>query len=184
VIFEETPLRGAYVIDLERLADDRGFFARTWCQREFAERGLETRIVQMSISFNTSAGTLRGLHYQAAPHAEVKLVRCIAGAIFDVIVDLRPQSPTFRRSFSVTLSADTRRMLYIPREFAHGFQTLADQTEVEYQMSEFYDPDASRGVRWNDPAFGIDWPPAESRIMNDRDRTYPDFRPATLDRVR
>ena len=175
MIFVETPLSGAFVIDLEPLSDERGFFARTWCEREFEGHGLATRLVQSSVSFNSQAGTLRGLHYQAAPYAEVKLVRCTAGSIFDVIVDLRSGSPTLARHYSVILSAANRRTLYIPRGFAHGFQTLEDGTEVLYQMSAFHQPDHARGVRWDDPAFSIAWPAAEPRIMSERDRTYPDF---------
>jgi dTDP-4-dehydrorhamnose 3,5-epimerase len=181
VVFLETPLRGAYVIDLEPLSDERGFFARTWCQQEFEAHGLETRLVQCSVSFNNQAGTLRGLHYQAVPHEEVKIVKCTAGAVFDVIVDLRTGSPTCARHYSVILSSANRRMLYIPRGFAHGFQTLESDTEVAYQMSEFYQPDCSRGVRWNDPAFGIAWPVTGKRSMNERDRTYPDFRHPILE---
>ena len=175
MIFVEAPLLGAFVIDLEPLCDERGFFARTWCQREFEARGLETRLAQCSVSFNTRAGTLRGLHYQAAPYEEVKVVRCTAGAVFDVIVDLRAGSATFARSYSVILSSANKRLLYIPRGFAHGFQTLEDGTEVAYQMSEFHHPEYARGVRWNDPAFGITWPTTGSRIMSGRDQTYPDF---------
>jgi dTDP-4-dehydrorhamnose 3,5-epimerase len=184
LIFVETPIGGAFVVDLEPLSDERGFFARTWCQREFEAHGLETRLVQCSVSFNQQAGTLRGLHYQAAPYAEVKLVRCISGAVFDVIVDLRSGSPTFARHYSVILSAVNRRLLYIPEGCAHGFQTLEQDTEVAYQMSEFHRPDYSRGVRWNDPAFGIAWPPTETRIVNQRDQTYPDFQHPVLGRNR
>jgi dTDP-4-dehydrorhamnose 3,5-epimerase len=175
VIFTETALGGAFTIDVEPIADERGFFARTWCQRELDARGLDARVVQCSVSFNLHPGTLRGLHYQAAPHEEVKLVRCTAGAIFDVIVDLRTGSPTFARHFGVVLSARNHRMLYVPKGFAHGFQTLEPETEVAYQMSEFYHPDLACGVRWDDPALGIEWPPADKRIMNERDRTYPDL---------
>ena len=175
MIFIETPLRGAFVIEIEPLHDDRGFFARTWCQREFEAHGLETRLVQCSVSFNTRAGTLRGLHYQAAPHEEVKVVRCTSGAVFDVIVDLRSESPTVAGHYSVTLSSANRRMLYVPQGFAHGFQTLENDTEVTYQISEFHQPESARGVRWNDPAFGIVWPTTEQRRMNERDQTYPDF---------
>ena len=175
VTFEETPLRGVFVIGLEPFSDERGFFARTWCQREFEEHGLDTGVAQCNVSFNARAGTLRGLHFQAAPHEEIKLVRCVAGAIFDVVVDLRPESPSFKRHYTITLSAQNRRALYIPTGFAHGFQTLEPNTEVAYQMSESYQPDFSRGVRWNDPAFGIAWPETENRILNERDRTYPDF---------
>jgi dTDP-4-dehydrorhamnose 3,5-epimerase len=175
VILAETALSGAFTIDVEPIADERGFFARTWCQRELEARGLETLVVQCSVSFNRHAGTLRGLHYQAAPHQEVKLVRCTAGAIFDVIVDLRAGSPTFARHVGVVLSARNHRMLYVPKGFAHGFQTLEPETEVTYQMSEFYHPDLACGVRWDDPALGIEWPSSDNRIMNERDRTYPDL---------
>jgi dTDP-4-dehydrorhamnose 3,5-epimerase len=175
VRFAETPLAGAFVIDLEPSADERGFFARAWCEREFASHGLVTRLVQSSISYNASAGTLRGMHYQVEPYPEVKIVRCTSGAIFDVIIDLRPDSPTFAQHFATVLSAANRKQLYIPTYFAHGFQTLENGTEVVYQMSEFYYPECARGVRWNDPAFGISWPAAEVRIMTERDATYPDF---------
>ena len=182
MIFEETPLSGAFAIDLESIADERGFFARTWCHGEFEAHGLNPAILQCSVSFNKRAGTLRGLHFQVAPHEETKLVRCTAGAIFDVIVDLRSESPTFTRSFSIILSSSNRRMLYVPRGFAHGFQTLEDDSEVAYQMSEFHHPEASRGVRWNDPVFGIDWPATSHRIMNERDRMYADFHHPLLTR--
>ena len=175
VIFTETDLNGAFLIDTEAHEDERGFFARLWCQEEFAAHGLETRLVQCSMSYNKGAGTLRGMHYQAHPWQEVKLVRCTRGAIFDVIIDLRRESPTFTRYFGAELSAANRRMLYIPRGFAHGFQTLEDDTDVFYQMSEFYKPEYARGVRWNDPAFDIRWPDVPVRIMADRDAGYPDF---------
>ena len=175
VTFEETSLAGAFVIGLEPHSDERGFFARTWCRNELEALGLDAQVAQCSVSFNTRAGTLRGLHFQASPYEEVKLVRCTAGAIFDVIVDLRPESPTFGRHYAVTLSKENRRTLYIPKGVAHGFQTLLPNTEVAYQMSEFYHADYARGVRWNDPSFGIDWPMTENRIINERDRTYPDF---------
>lgn len=175
MIFTETQLRGAFVIDIEKKEDQRGFFARTFCEREFAEKGLETHFVQSSISHNTHKGTLRGMHYQAAPYEEVKVVRCTAGALYDVIVDLRPASPTFKKHFGVELTAQNCRMLYIPKQFAHGFQTLHDHTEILYNMTQFYSPESARGVRWNDPTFGINWPPDE-RIINERDQTYPDFK--------
>jgi dTDP-4-dehydrorhamnose 3,5-epimerase len=170
------------VIDLQPSSDARGFFARTWCQREFEAQGLETRCAQCSVSFNALGGTLRGLHYQAPPCEEVKIVRCTSGAIFDVIVDLRPDSPTYTTHYSVILSSHNRRMLYIPRGFAHGFETLENDTEVLYQMSEFYEPELSRGVRWNDPAFGISWPATANRIISARDQAYPDFRGQALER--
>jgi dTDP-4-dehydrorhamnose 3,5-epimerase len=181
VIFTETSLSGAFVIDLEPINDERGFFARLWCRREFEAHGLETNLVQCSMSFNRHAGTLRGLHYQVAPFEETKIVRCANGSIFDVIVDLRTGSPTFGRYFSLTLSEANRRMLYIPPGFAHGFQTLEDNAEVVYQMSAFFDAAAARGVRWDDPMFSIAWPSAPNRIMNDRDRSYPDFHSAAGD---
>lgn len=174
MFLEKTNLYGAYIIEPERLGDERGFFARTWCQREFQERGLNSRLVQCNISFNLKRGTLRGMHYQLAPHEEVRLVRCTKGEIYDVIIDLRPDSPTFREHSAVVLSAENRKMLYIPEKFAHGFITLEDNTEVFYQMSEFYSAKCVRGIRWNDPAFRIRWPLQVATISN-RDRSYPDF---------
>jgi dTDP-4-dehydrorhamnose 3,5-epimerase len=174
VIFTETKLRGAYVIEPERVEDERGFFARAWCRREFVARGLNPAVAQCGISFNRKKGTLRGMHYQVAPHEEVKIVRCTRGAVYDVIIDLRPESPTFKRHVAVVLSARNRKMLYVPERFAHGLQTLEDETEVFYQISEFHAPESARGVRWNDPAFAIEWPPAERTIIG-RDATYPDF---------
>ena len=174
MIFTETKLPGALVIDLEQLEDERGFFARCWSEVEFADRGLNPRSVETNISFNRKAGTLRGMHFQIAPHAQPKLVRCTAGAIYDVIIDLRPESVTFKHWIAVELTAANRRQLYIPEGFAHGFQTLVDNTEVLYQMSAPYVAESARGVRWNDPAFDIDWPAAE-RIIIARDQTYPEF---------
>jgi len=174
VIFIETALKGAFIIEPEKLEDERGFFARTWCQQEFATHRLNPRLVQCNISFNRRKGTLRGMHYQAKLHEEAKLVRCTRGAVYDVIIDLRLDSPTFKQWVAVELTADNRRMLYVPEGFAHGFQTLEDCTDIFYQMSEFYAPAYARGVRWNDPAFGIQWPLAE-RIISERDQSYPDF---------
>src|SRR6478735_6768314 len=165
VILTATALPGAFIIDVERHQDERGFFARTWSGEEFRAHGLSDQLTQCSLSFNHRKGTLRGMHYQAAPHGEIKLVRCTAGAIYDVIVDLRPDSPAFRHWVGVELTADNRRMLYIPDGCAHGFQTLQPASEVFYQITGPYVPDAGRGVRWNDPAFGIDWPDDE-RTMN------------------
>lgn len=179
MIFTETPLPGAYVIEPEPSADERGWFARTWCRREFEAHGLETRVAQCSTSFNRTRGTLRGLHFQPAPLAETKIVRCTRGSVYDVIVDLRADSPSYTRHFAVVLSSDDRRMIYVPAGFAHGFQTLENDTEVCYQISEFYSPRHGRGVRWNDPVFGIQWPDAD-RVITERDRNYPDFDPATL----
>ena len=175
MIVHETEIPGAFVIEPEPVADERGSFARIFDADEFAERGLETEFVQWSVSFNERTGTLRGLHFQREPHAETKLVRCTRGSLFDVIVDLRPDSPAFTRWAAVELSADNRRALYIPKGLAHGFQTLADGTEVVYAITEPYAPDSAAGVRWDDPAFGIDWPPAEDRVMSEKDRSWPDF---------
>jgi dTDP-4-dehydrorhamnose 3,5-epimerase len=172
--FTETALRGAYIVEPEPAPDERGFFARTWCQEEFAAQGLSSDLAQCNISFNRERGVLRGLHYQQAPHAEAKLVRCTRGAIFDVIVDLRPDSATYTRWTAVELQADNYRMLYIPEGFAHGFQTLLPATEVFYQMSEPYHAESARGVRWDDPVFAITWPPGP-RIISAKDRQYPDF---------
>lgn len=175
MLFNETSLKGAFVIQSERREDDRGFFARTFCVEEFGNHGLDTKVTQCSTSFNRFMGTLRGMHYQVKPFEEAKLVRCTIGSIYDVIIDLRPNSDTYKQCCSVILSAVEGNMLYVPEGFAHGFQTLEDNTEIFYQMSQFYSPEHARGVRWNDPVFGIEWPMA-NRIMIDRDRTYPDFR--------
>lgn len=172
--FSPTALAGACIIDIEPVPDERGFFARSWCREEFAKHGLNPDLAQCSISFNKKHGTLRGMHYQAKPHEETKVVRCTRGAIYDVIVDLRPESSTFRKWIAVELSADNRRMLYIPAGLAHGFQSLTDDTEVFYQISTFYHPEFARGARWNDPAFDIEWPVTE-RVISDKDRQYPDF---------
>lgn len=174
MIFTETRLQGAFIIEVERKEDERGFFARSWCRDEFIGHGLDAQLLQCSISFNKKQGTLRGMHYQIAPHHENKLVRCTMGAIYDVILDLRPTSPTFKHWQAVELSAENRRMLYIPKGLAHGFQTLADNSEVFYQISAEYHPEAARAVRWDDTAFGISWPAAE-RIMSAQDRQHPDF---------
>jgi len=159
---------------MERRTDERGFFARTFCRQEFEAHGLNPEVVQCNVSFNERKGTLRGMHYQAAPFAEAKLVRCTSGSIYDVIIDLRPTSATFKKHFAVELSAENGRMLYIPEDFAHGFQTLQNDTEVFYQMAQRYSAEHARGVRWNDPAFGIEWPEGE-RIIIERDQNYPDF---------
>lgn len=172
--FTETELRGAFVIDIEPVEDERGFFARTFCRQEFAARHLNADLAQCNISFNRRRGTLRGMHYQVAPRAEAKVVWCTAGAIYDVVIDLRPESPTFRRWSSIELKAGTYRMLYIPEGFAHGFQTLEDDTGVFYQMSEVYDAACARGVRWDDPVFAIRWP-APPSVISARDREYPGF---------
>src|SRR6266550_7225361 len=176
MIFTESKLPGAFLIDSEKIEDERGFFARCWSEEEFAARGLNPRLVETNISFNRKEGTLRGMHFQIAPHAQPKLVRCTAGAIYDVIIDLRPESATFRQWTAVELTAANRRQIYIPGGFAHGFQTRVDNTEVLYQMSAPFVPESARGMRWNDPAFGIDWPECENeRTIIERDRQYPDF---------
>lgn len=174
MIFTETRLKGAYLIDIDRREDERGFFARTWCMEEFKQHGLNSRLAQCNISVNKKRGTLRGMHYQVAPFAEAKLVRCTKGAIYDVIIDLRPDSATFKEWFAVEINAENRRALYIPEGFAHGFQTLEDDSEVCYQMSEFYHPECARGVKWNDLAFGIEWV-IPSPILSTRDRSYPNY---------
>lgn len=173
MIFTETPVAGVVVVEPERVSDERGFFARSWCRREFAAHGLNPSLVQCNISFNHHRGTLRGLHYQAAPHEEAKLVRATMGSVYDVALDLRPASPTFGAHTAAVLSAENRRMLYLPEGCAHGFLTLEDDTEVAYQMSEYHAPETARGVRFDDPAFAIAWP-EEIRVISGRDRTYPD----------
>lgn len=174
MIFIETNLSGAFVIEPERIEDERGFFARTWCQQEFEMHGLNPHLRQCNISFNAKKGTLRGMHYQLPPYQEAKLIRCTRGSIYDVAIDLRPASSTFKQHLGVALSAEDRKMLYVPEGFAHGFQTLEDNTEVFYQISQFYAPDFARGLRWNDPAFGIEWP-VELQVISGRDRSYSDF---------
>ena len=173
--FRETPLPGAFVVDIEANADSRGFFARTWCAREFAAQGLRDVCVQASISRNERKGTVRGMHMQLPPSEESKLVRCTRGSIHDVIVDMRPSSPTYLRHFGVELDSVKYNALYIPPMFAHGFQTLADETEVLYQMSDFYAPHVSYGFRWNDAAFRIEWPLPGASEIHPRDAAYPDF---------
>ncbi|HEY5947375.1 MAG TPA: dTDP-4-dehydrorhamnose 3,5-epimerase [Kofleriaceae bacterium] len=170
--FTETSLAGAFVIDVDRLVDARGFFARTFCRREFADHGIDFELVQASVSFSPQRHTLRGLHYQEAPHQEAKLVRCVAGAIFDVIVDLRRSSPTYLQWFGLELSAEAMNALYVPPDMAHGFITLGDGATVQYQMSHDYQPQAARGLRWNDPRLAIRWP-AEPAAISERDAGYP-----------
>jgi dTDP-4-dehydrorhamnose 3,5-epimerase len=174
MIFADTVLPGVWVVTPELREDFRGFFARTWCEHEAAARGVVERWVQSSLSYTKTKGTVRGLHFQRPPYEEIKLVRCTAGAIFDVVVDLRPASPTFKRHLAMELTAENRLALYIPRGCAHGYQTLVDGVEVLYQMSEFYAPEHSAGVRWDDPAFGIAWPDPNP-IIAERDRAFPDF---------
>ncbi len=171
---KETILPGVYLIEPRRHSDERGFFARTFCSRELGELGLETTIAQSSISFNPTRGTLRGMHYQAPPHGETKIIRCTMGAIWDCLIDLRPDSPTYKQWVAERLTAENRKLFYVPEGIAHGFLTLEPDSEVFYEISSFFVPDAARGVRWDDPAFGIDWP-SPPRLMSDRDRDYGDF---------
>ncbi len=175
MIFTPSRLQDAVIIDVERRGDERGYLARTYCEREFAEHGLVTRFVQASTIFSPLRATLRGLHFQKPPHSEVKLVRCTRGAAHVTIIDLRAESPTYLRWLGIELSPENGRLLYVPTGFAQGYQTLMDGTEMAYQMSHEYVPQAASGVRWNDPAFGIEWPPAEERIISDRDRAWPDY---------
>ncbi len=177
MIFTETPIPGAFAIDLEKRGDDRGFFARAFCEQEFAAHQLVTRFVQVNNSLSAQKGTLRGMHYQLAPRAETKLVRCIRGALYDLILDLRPGSSTFGQSFGAELSADNRRMMYVPKGFGHGFITLTDDTEAFYFVDEFYAPESERGVRWNDPRFSLSWPLAPV-VLSDKDASQRDFDPA------
>jgi len=174
MVFKETELNGAYLINLEKNDDERGFFARSFCEKEFAAHNLTMQVKQCNISYNKKRGTLRGMHYQIAPHEEAKLVSCVRGAIYDVIIDLRLNSPTYCKWLAVELSAQNYTFFYIPKGFAHGFQTLAPDTVVLYQMSEFYYPESARGIRWNDPAFLIDWP-SDNQIISVKDRAYPLF---------
>lgn len=175
MFFQSTKLKNAYIVEPDRKQDERGFFARTWCQQEFTDLGLDAGLVQCSISFNKKKGTLRGMHWQVSPYAETKLVRCTQGAIYDVIVDLREDSETFMQWIGVELTPENRRELYVPKGFAHGFQTLEDNTEVHYQISEFYAPDCARGFRWNDPTFQINWP-LEVSVISAKDRDYEDYK--------
>lgn len=174
MIFAETKLPGAFIIEVERLEDERGFFARAWCKKEFEAHSLNSDWAQANLAFSRRGGTLRGLHYQVAPYEEAKLVRCIRGAIYDVIVDLRPESPTYRQWLGVELTADNRKMLYVPEGFAHGYQTLADNTETFYQVSQFYSPESERGLRYDDPAFGIEWP-IDVQVISDKDKSWSDY---------
>ena len=171
MVFKETKLKGAFIVEIEKKMDTRGFFARSLCQQEFARHGLRFHIVQCNISYNKKKGTLRGMHYQISPHQEAKLVSCIRGAVYDVIIDLRPDSPTYCKWCAVELNARSYKMLFVPEGFAQGFQTLKDDTTLFYQMSEFYHPESARGVRYNDPAFDIKWPVKES-ILSSRDQSY------------
>jgi dTDP-4-dehydrorhamnose 3,5-epimerase len=174
MIFAETKLPGAFIIELEKREDERGFFARAWCKKEFEAHGLNSDWVQANLAFSKRRGTLRGLHYQIAPYEEAKLMRCIRGAIYDVIIDLRPESPTYKRWLGVELTADNHKMLYVPEGFAHGYQTLMDNTETFYQASQFYSPESERGLRYDDPAFAIEWP-IDVQVISDKDKSWSDY---------
>jgi dTDP-4-dehydrorhamnose 3,5-epimerase len=176
--FTETPLKGVFVIDLEKRGDDRGFFARLFCEREFAQHGLNPKIVQMNNSLSSTRGTLRGIHYQLAPKGEDKTFRCVRGALFDVVIDLRPESPTFLQHFTMELTAENRTMIHVPKGCANSFMTLRDDTEAFYFVSEFFSPEHERGIRYNDPAFGIRWP-MEPVVISDKDKNHPDFKVET-----
>lgn len=173
--FIETELKGAFIIDVQSLEDERGFFARAWCEKEFKKHGLVSRMVQANISVNKKKGTLRGLHYQVAPFEEAKLMRCTRGAIFDVIIDLRPESPTYKSWLGVELTTKNHKMLYIPEGFAHGYQTLEDDTEVFYQVSQFYSPESERGVNWGDPIFEVEWPITDDIIISAKDKNWANY---------
>jgi len=171
MIFTETKLKGAYIIEIEPITDERGLFARSWCQKEFAEKGLNPNLVQCNISFNLKKGTLRGMHYQAKPHEEAKLIRCTKGAIYQVVIDIRSDSVTFKQWVAVELTAENRKMLYVSKGMASGFQTLVDDTEVFYQMSQFYYPNYANGLRWDDPLFGVEWP-LKVQVISERDNSF------------
>jgi dTDP-4-dehydrorhamnose 3,5-epimerase len=175
MVFKETRLKNAFIIELEKIVDDRGFFSRAWCQKEFNANGLNANIVQCNLAFNNRKGTLRGMHYQIAPHEEAKIVRCTRGKLYDVIVDLRPKSPTYLQWIGVELSSENRKMLYVPENFAHGYLTLTDNTELFYQVSDFYSPESESGIRWNDRTVNIKWPQTNDLIMTDKDKNWPDF---------
>jgi dTDP-4-dehydrorhamnose 3,5-epimerase len=175
MIFTETKLRGVYVLEPQRFVDERGFFAPAFSAKEFAERGMASEFVESNISYSKSCGTIRGMHYQATPYGQAKLVRCTRGAVYDVAVDLRRDSPTYREWVGVELTAENRRMLYLPGDCGHGFQTLVDDTEVFYMVSQPYVPESGRGFRWDDPAFSIEWPDVGNRVLLKRDQEYPDY---------
>jgi dTDP-4-dehydrorhamnose 3,5-epimerase len=174
MIFTETKLKGAFIIDVKRLEDERGFFGRAWCKREFAEHGLNGDAVQANVSYNKTKGTLRGMHFQQAPFAETKIVRCTSGALYDVIIDIRPESPTYKQWIAVELTEESMRMLYVPEGFAHGFITLKDHTSVHYVVTQYYAPGCEGGIRYNDPAFNIEWP-IEPSVISEKDKVIPDF---------
>jgi len=175
MIFTETKLKGAFIVEIEKQEDARGFFARTWCAKEFFAQGLKCEFVQSNTAFNKIRGTLRGLHYQVVPYEEIKLVQCTSGAIFDVMVDLRPGSPTYKHWVGIDITANNHRMLYVPAGVAHGYQTIVDNTVVSYRVSEFFSPEAERGIRWDDPLFKIKWPEPVPRMISEKDKHWPDY---------
>lgn len=177
MIFTKTKLMGAYIIQVDKIEDQRGFFARMWCRKEFEDYDLNPTVAQINISFNKNRGVIRGLHYQTRPHEEAKLIRCTRGAIYDVIIDLRPDSATYLNWIGVELTAENRKMLYVPENFAHGYQSLKVNTEVLYPVSQFYSPESVKGIRWNDPTFSIEWPVAENLIISEQDKKWPDYSP-------
>ena len=177
MIFTDTDVKDAFVTDLEMIEDERGFFARAWCAREFSDHGLENRIAQCNTSSNKRRGTIRGMHLQKPPHEQVKMIRCIRGALYDVIIDLRADLPIYKRWFGVELTQENRKMLYVPSGFAHGFQTMSDDTEAFYMVSEFYTPGAEAGARWDDPTFSIEWPLGSPTEISEKDASWPDFSP-------
>jgi len=173
--FSESQLKGAFIIEPEKMEDHRGFFARMWCQNEFKAHGLNPNFVQINLSFNKYRGIIRGLHYQTTPYEEAKLFRCTRGAMYDVIIDLRPESPTYLKWAGFELTADNRKMLYVPENFANGYQALSDNTEVFYLVSQFYSPDSEKGIRYNDPAFNIEWPEKDDLVISEKDKCWPDY---------
>lgn len=179
MIFTPTKLQGAYILEVKKIEDERGFFGRSWCKRELEDHGLNANVVQANVSYNKVKGTLRGMHFQKAPHQETKLVRCTRGAIYDVIIDLRPNSPTYKQWIGVELTENNYRMLFVPEDFAHGFITLEDNTEVTYQVTQYYTPGAEGGIRWNDPAFNIEWP-IPPVVVSGKDQVHPDFEDTLL----
>jgi len=175
MIFNKTHIKDVFIVDLDKREDDRGFFARAWCKKEFEEHGIDSNFVQANVSFNDKKGTLRGMHYQISPHEETKLIRCIRGAIYDCIVDLRPDSPTYKESIGVELTAENRRLFVVPKGFGHGYLTLVDNSEVFYQVSEFYAPGSERGIRWDDPGLNLEWPKMGELILSEKDQSWPRF---------
>jgi dTDP-4-dehydrorhamnose 3,5-epimerase len=175
MIFRKTNLKGVFIIELEKHKDDRGYFARTWCENEFKANGLNSKLAQANTALSVQKGTLRGMHYQIAPYEETKIIRCIRGSVFDVVIDIRPDSITYCQWLGIELSSENHTMLYVPEGFAHGYKTLRNNSEVFYLVSQFYTPDAERGIRWDDPAFSIKWPETSDLIISEKDKNWPDY---------